>query len=344
MPLNINDTATLNRVQGQLPVIPSYWLGSHFPQEQTFETEHIDFETVESDLRIAPYVNPLVEGKVMKDLGSKIARFNPAYVKPKHVINPSRTLKRKAGEAYNGSMSLEQRKMAIITENLKLEKDMVFRRLEVMATEAIIHGRVTVTGEDYEAVVVDFGRDAGNTVVLSGAARWNQTGSTIKENIESEMAKVQILTGFAPTRITMSPDVWNIFRKDADIKEDLNTDFAGRVATLDRSVGNGMPVQFKGWLSSTLEVYVNSGTYKNDAGQVIQLQPAGTVVLSSPEGVKGVRCFGAIMDLSSLVATSMFARIIDNSKSDPSIMETLTQCAPLMVPSNPNATLYMKVY
>jgi hypothetical protein len=53
---------------------------------------------------------------------------------------------------------------------------MINRRLEVMASEALRTGKVTVTGEQYPTTVVDYGRDAGLTVVLTGANRWGQAG------------------------------------------------------------------------------------------------------------------------------------------------------------------------
>ncbi|MDA3808278.1 MAG: major capsid protein [Thiomicrorhabdus sp.] len=336
MPITMQDTSTLVAVQNNIKPIGSYWLDLLFPSVQTFDTEFIDFDIVEGGRRLAPFVSPTVQGKVMTQNGYSTKRFTPAYVKPKNAVNPNQQFKRLAGEGISGTLSPAQRMNAAIGKNMLEEKNMILRRLEVMCAEAILDGSATVTGDNYASQVVSFGRDAGQTVVLAGGSQWGDAGVSIKDDIEGWVTQTQELSGYTPSRITVSPNVWNIMRKDAEIKADLDTNSRGSVASLDLGIGDGTAAQFKGMLSASLALFVYADVYEDDTGANVNIMPAGTVVLTS-SGVEGVRCFGAIQDASALIPMEMFPKMWENQ--DPSVVYTMTQSAPLMVPTRPNASL-----
>ena len=54
--------------------------------------------TLDTARRLAPFVSPLVAGKAERSRGYSTRSFTPAYVKPKHVVEPSKAMKRRAGE------------------------------------------------------------------------------------------------------------------------------------------------------------------------------------------------------------------------------------------------------
>ena len=58
--------------------------------------------------------------------------------------------------------------------------------------------------------------------------------------------------------------------------------------------------------------------------------------------VEGVRCFGAVLDKSAgYQAVDYFPKMWE--EEDPSVEYLMTQGAPLMVPSDPNATFMLTV-
>jgi len=333
--MNIYDTTTLMAVQRNIKPVSNYWLALLFPMVQTFDTEHIDFDKVEGGRRLAPFVAPTSQGKIMTEQGYTTNRFTPAYVKPKHVVNPNKQFKRLAGEDIGGTLSTAQRLNAAVGENMRMEKEMINRRLEVMASEAVLKGTATVSGDNYPTTVVDFGRDAGQTVTLAVGSKWGEAGVSIVDDVEDWVNQTQELSGFAPDRLTVTPSVWKIMSKDAEVKALLDTKMAGQTASLDLAVGNGMPVQYKGRLGAILEVWVYNELYENYQGVTVPVMEAGTIALTS-SGVQGVRCFGAIQDAASMQAVEMFPKMW--LQQDPSVVYTMTQSAPLMVPTNPNAT------
>jgi hypothetical protein len=109
-------------------------------------------------------VSPLVAGKVVDDEGFSTKSFKPAYAKDKRRFDPSRPLKRAIGEKIGGTLTTGQRLEANLNRTLNKQLENLTRREEVMASEALRTGKITVTGEEYPTVVVDFGRDPELTV------------------------------------------------------------------------------------------------------------------------------------------------------------------------------------
>jgi len=339
MAITIHDTATLMAVQNNQKPVSSYWLDLLFPMVQTFDTESIDFDIIEGGARIAPFVSPTAQGVVLKNEGFNTRRFKPAYLKPKHVVKPNAQLKRIAGEAYGGAISPEARINAAIASNLMKEKDLILRRLEVMACEAVLTGKNTVTGENYPTQIVDFQRDA-NQYIDATATPWSNVSHDIVSDLDEWCNQTQLLSGYAPSRVTVTPDVWSHMRKNTSVEKSRDTTYAGNSSALDSGVGNGEKVQYKGMLGTSLEVHVYNDIYENDSGVNVPLMGAGQVVLTS-SGVEGVRCFGAIQDAEVMMPMEMYPKMWLNP--DPSVVYTMTQSAPLMVPTRPNATLVAKV-
>ena len=180
MAIEIYNTHTLMGVMRELESPSSYWLDLLFPYVQTFDTEYIDFEKIDAaGRRLAPFVAPNVKGRPVMSDGFSVTRFKPAYVKPKDPVNPSRALKRRAGEAYGGSASPESRIQAIIADTMQTHRDSIERRWEWMAAQVAMTGKVVVSGDDYPEVTVDFSRAAGHTITLGVGARWGDTGISI---------------------------------------------------------------------------------------------------------------------------------------------------------------------
>jgi hypothetical protein len=346
MAFEIYDTVTLLGVIRKQHSPSNYWL-SYFPDEQTFETEEIMFDMITEGRALAPFVAPNVQGRVMKSRGSTTKTFRPAYVKPKHEVNPQRALKRAVGEGIGGTeMSLEERYDAIVADNMRQERELIERRWEWMAARAIIDGEVTVSGDDYPSVTVDFGRDASLDITLAGTARWDQADAAPLADIQDARAAVVSKGRTSVTRLTFGQDAWDSFIADADVKELLDKSYRGSDSDFNRSLGSGEPWELRGRLSGSgssgaVELYTYNDKYEDEDGVETEFMAQNLMVGTSP-GIKGVRCFGAIKDKKAgLKPLSLFPKMWD--VEDPSQTLTMTQSAPLMVPTNVDGCFKMVV-
>jgi hypothetical protein len=342
MSLGTYDTHDLVRVIETLtPDVSNYW-SQFFPNAMNFDQEFIDFDLVDHTRRLAPFVSPLVQGKVQTDRGYSSKRFKPAYIKPKDVIDPSKIIKRRAGEPLMGSLSLQQRRDAKVAEILSEHRKMIDRRLEWMAARAIIDGSLTITGESYPTAVVAFQRNANRTVVLTGTNLWTDTvNSDPLTNFETWLALIQSSTGYIVNRATMGVTAWQAFRVHPKVKDLLSTQIKGSALSVDRDPLNGTVARKVGEVSG-VEIYVYADVYDADDGTVTQMLSQDTVVLTASAGIEGVRCFGAIMDgAAGYQPLTYFPKTW--VQEDPSAEYLMTQSAPLMVPLRADCTMKVKV-
>jgi hypothetical protein len=136
---DLYSTATLLDVLRIQKAESSYWLDNFFGRTINFTTEDIMFDKVVSR-RLAPFVSPVVQGRVMRKQGYQTLSFRPAYTKPKHVVDPNRQFSRLAGEAIGGDLTPAQRWNAAVAENLREERDAIKRLWKWMAAMATIYG------------------------------------------------------------------------------------------------------------------------------------------------------------------------------------------------------------
>lgn len=341
----IYDTSTLLGVMNDKRTMdpPSnYWLDLCFGSVLTFDDEYIDFSQISSTRKLAPLVVPTAQGKPIYSAAERLTRVKPAYVKPKDPVTASRMLKRSAGLGELGTgkkLTPAQRYQAIVTDILKQHRHSIERRWEWLAAEAVIHGRVTLEDEAYPKTVVDFQRDAGNTIALTAGNYWGDAGVSIVDSVQGFKKIVRDAKFGGPTnRLTVGSDVWEVMRKDDELKELLNTNYRQDTnASLNLGLREGLDVEWVGKLASTLDVWVYSDYYQLENGDTQPFMSPKDVVLTGAN-VDGVRCFGAIADKrAGFQPLPVFPKMWD--AEDPSVTQVMTQSAPLMVPVNPNNTL-----
>jgi hypothetical protein len=76
-------THVLNRVVAMMQRPARGLLNKYFPGTENHDTEEIYFDVKEGKRRLAPFVSPLVPGKLIDGTGYKVKSFRPAYVKVK---------------------------------------------------------------------------------------------------------------------------------------------------------------------------------------------------------------------------------------------------------------------
>jgi len=334
--MDLFDTHTLTEIVRDLRAPQQGLAARYFGAVSQDTSEEIHFDVENKPRRMAPFVSPLVAGKLVESRGFRTDTFKPAYVKDKRAFHPGRALKRAMGERIGGGEYSPQERMQILLVNdLQDQVDMISRRFEWMAAKALFDGEITVTGDQYPSVVVDFGRDAANTVVLAGGARWGQAGVKPLDLLQDWSDAMVKSTGVAMTDVIMTVDVWKVFRSDADVKTRLDR-WRGN-STMQTNAHQREGLVFQGMVDQ-FSIYTYSGwAVDPTTGTEGALLPAGTVVgTADPALVEGVRHFGAILDHDSLQSEMFFTK--SWAENDPSVRYLLMQSAPLLVPYRVNAT------
>jgi hypothetical protein len=332
--MEIYDTNVLIRVVPALMTPPTWFLNRFFPSQVEEDSEEISIDVIKGVRRVAPFVSPLMPGKMVEEQGFLTNSFKPAYVKDLRPLDGKRALKRSVGERIGGNLSPQQRIEANLNLQLTDQLDMLHRRLELMAVDALLDGKTTVTGEGFDTQIVDFLRDAALTVTLSGATRWGETGVSPAADIKSWAKTMIQKSGAHPVDLVFSDDAFEYFIKDPDVLDSIETRRGGESKIeLGAEIRTGA-VHKGTWGQFNLWTY--NDWYIDDAGVEQPILPASTVIMGSG-AIEGVRAFGSIQDEHFLYGAMAFAPrvFIENN---PGVRYLLMQSAPLPIPSRVDAS------
>lgn len=331
MSINIYETRTMLQAMRQEAPTNMFLLDILFGTVETFDTEHVDIDIVKGDERLAPFVSPRVEGKLMEEQGFSTRSYKPGYVKPKYITQAADLIKdRNAGDnIYDGDAP--NRAATRLAKQLTDGEAQIARREEWMAAQGLTTGKVDVVGDgvNYQ---IDFGMDPDHIVTLSGTDLWSdETNSDPLGDIadwsvliaDDGNANANILIGgkdaiqalFKNTAVTKALDTRRI-----TLGEIMPSALAPGVSYYGTLIANGVNV----------DVYQYIGSYTDENGVRQRYIPDGKIVLTSTEA-DFRRNFGAIADLEAgLVPMMAFPKSWESK--DPSARHVLIQSAPLPAP------------
>lgn len=335
--MNIYDTAVLQAVVDSLKRPSTFLLDMFFPMVSQATEEEIKFDVEDGKRRIAPFVSPLIQGKLVESLGYSTKTFRPAYVKDKRVIDPNKPLRRMIGEQIGGNMAPAGREQAVIARELQDQVDMLQRRFEVMSSEALREGQVTVEGEGYDTVVVDYGRDANLEVTLTSTDRWGEADINPHEDLEAWALDVQRIEGAVVTDVVMDPEAFKLARANQQFRDLLDNRRIEGAGISDVFLTGNSAGQMKGFIGNW-RIWTYQDWYIDAAEVEQQVMPDHTVLMVARNQLLGTRHFGAIRDAELGYQAVEFAPKSWIEK-DPAVRYLLLQSAPLIVPYRPNAVL-----
>ena len=340
MPFELFDLATLDAVfRHQKAPSPPFWL-NFFNRQIDFDTPEIMFDKVFGDDRgLAPFVVPTSQGRPQRLDGYEVMRLRPAYVKINDVVDPTMHIERFPGEAPLGTMSLDQRREVVIAELLCKQRVKFANTNEWLAARAVIDGAVTISGEDYPEVEVNFRRDPSLTSTVTTA--WGTAGADPLGDLRLMRMRAADLSGARIRKHVFGANAWDAFAESVDLRELMNTNYGGNTTQIT-TISDGYEGQeFMGRIAGlngagAIDVWVDTSKFIDEDGNE-QFYMDQDAVVGVSEQVQGVRCFGAIMDKrAGYRPLDYFFKNYDNE--NPSVEYLLGQSSPLMVPKNPNAT------
>jgi hypothetical protein len=336
MTLNTYQTATLIaaidslRSQGSIPA--RFFKDNFFPDSTPQWSQTILYDLALLDRRLAPFVHPDVEAKIVQRKGFVTKSIVPAYIKELVPLRPSEMLDRGFGEALLTGMAPIDRADNEVSRQLIEAQRRVDRRLEWMCIKALRDGKITLTGDGYPSTEVDFGRDATLQIAaLSGAADWLETTSDPRGNLATWAGLVVAFGAQFPDQIVMAPDAYTAFVKHADVKSALDTrNITGNTATTGPVPGLGAKLmgEIDGFSIWQYQQYLD-GDPAMESGMVIGVST----------GMEGSTEYGAIQDFRApggSAPVKFFPKIWQ--EENPSILNLMIQSAPLTVPKVANAS------
>ncbi|WP_298281250.1 major capsid protein [Acidocella sp.] len=339
------DTNTLIQVVPNLKLAQTFLLDKFFPNIVVADSEFVSIDIDIGKRRMSPFVSPLMEGKLVEQRRYQTNEFKPPYIKDKRAPDLRKPVRRMIGERIGGDMTGAEREMANIEFEMTDQIDMLNRRLEWMAAQALLTGTITVSGEGYPATLIDYGRDSSLTVALSGLAQWgvaanfNSDGRDPVPVADIEAWQTQILksSGATVTDIVFTPTPWQKFLGAEGVQGAV---YYPKLGDYGNSVNPGSQIArgavYKGrWGQYDLWLY--NDWYVDENNVEKRMIADGTVIMSGPD-MMGTRAFAQILDPAFNYAALPYApkTWVEN---DPAQRFLMMQSAPLVIPSRVNACL-----
>ncbi len=341
----VYDTNALIQVVPNLKRPQKFLLDKLFPNIVMSDTEYVSIDVDVGKRRMAPFVSPLVEGKLVEQRRYQTNTFKPAYIKDKRAPDLRKPVRRMIGERIGGELKGVEREMANLEAEMTDQIDVIDRRLEWMAAQALTTGTVTITGEGFPTVLVDFGRDASLTIALAGANKWDAAfaaqGSATQftvpsTNIEQWAHQMLKKSGGVATDLIFSTTAWTYFIADTSVQKSIFYPRAGETNNINIGSQTQRGAQYKGrWGQYDLWVY--NDWYVDDNNVEQPMLPDGMMIMSGAD-LMGTRAFGQIMDPAFNYEALPYApkTWLEN---DPAQRFILMQSSPIVIPSRVNACL-----
>ncbi|EMK9856341.1 major capsid protein, partial [Escherichia coli] len=235
------------------------------------------------------------------------------------------------------------RRLRIITDNLKQEEHAIVQVEEMQAVNAVLYGKYTMEGDQFDTVEVDFGRSEGNNIEQADGKKWSEQDRDTFDPTHDIDLYCDQASGLVNIAI-MDGTVWRLLNGFKLFREKLDTR-RGSNSQLETAVKDlGAVVSFKGYYGD-LAIVVAKTSYVAEDGTEKRYLPEGMLVLGNT-AAEGIRCYGAIKDAQALsegvVASSRYPKHW-LTVGDPSCEFTMTQSAPLMVLPDPDEFVVVQV-
>lgn len=330
MAVDIYDTrAMLQALRTEAPT-NMFLLDTLFGTVETFDTEHVDIDIVKGDERLAPFVAPVIEGKLMEEQGFATRSYKPAYIKPKYITTAAELIRdRVAGENMYGG-DAPSRAEVRLAKNLADGEAQINRREEWMAAQGLVTGKVNVVGDGMN-MVIDFGMNPNHKIALSGTDVWTDAASDPLGDF-GEWADLIADDGQANADIViLGIDASAAFMSNENVLKKLDTRRLTTGEIKPSQLGRGVTylgdVTTDGFSGS---VYRYAGSYVDENSERQYYIPKNAAIMTSTTA-DFRRNFGAIADLEAgLVSMPVFPKSWE--EKDPSARVTLLQSAPLPAP------------
>lgn len=336
--INIFDPRILDQVVSVLPSRGGFFRDTFFTRRVPREGTKFDVDFYKGKRRIAPFVNPKSAGKTVSKLGYKTNTFETPLLKPKDITTVEDLSIRVAGEAVYGSgMTKEDRALMMLTEKLSEFNEMNIRREELMASQAMLTGKIPVIGEgvNYE---IDF--EFTNKEALLGTDKWNDPASDPLADIERWIIECRQKGYRTPNICLMARDAYQAFINHPKVQAVL--DLKNMTIAVIQPSMLSENVSYGGTIAQwNLSIYIYDEWYIDDwtdPSTPVEkpIVPNGTVMLAS-NNAKTTIYYGEIVFADETAPSKFRSYIAERAaqtwiQKDPAARFIELQSRPLPVP------------
>jgi hypothetical protein len=339
MPLNpAYETKTMLAPFEQGPLVSTFLRDTFFGGRQFAQTPLIEFDFRRGRRKMAPFVAPLVGGKLMERQGFETRFFRAPRIAPVRALRTPDLEARMMGETVYSQRSPADRAAELLAEDAIFCDEAISRREEWMCRNVLVNGAITVTADTGYQMVVDYTQSSAGAANnhLVPAVKWDvATGSDPIGDLETARLATIKDSGIAPNVALFGVNAAKVFIRNPQVATLLDKQ-RFEIAGIQPIIQSNSVVRF-GRVPG-LELYEYAEYFEDDVGTIFPMLPDNFVMLLSTNAPNKI-VYGAFTQLEDAKAkrfvTYQQARIpfVYGDEEGGSLFYRLTSC-PLPMPAD----------
>lgn len=335
--LDAFDYRTMLKALNQSLPPKTFLLDTFFPTVQQYDTDTVDIDIVKDKRKLAPFVSSIFEGKVVANTGFEVSTFKPPYIKVKKVTSALDLLKRAPGNTiYQNDLSPRERIGNKVGADLKELQEMIVRREEWMAAQALTTGKIHVKGDGVNHII-DFQMSKDHKISLTANKKWTDPNSDPIGDLRRWQTKVVQDSGLVPRVAVMGREVLNTLLDHKKFQSTLDNLRINLGQVDPKSLPNG--AKYWGRVDD-IDLYSYNEWYLDEEGNECPMIPENMLILGA-DNARTSRCYAAIQDLDATAAVRYFPK--SWTQEDPSVRYVMLQSAPLVIPHQIDAFMNVQI-
>jgi hypothetical protein len=332
-------TRTLLEAFESGPIVSTFLRDTFFTGRDFPPTSTVEFDFRRGRRKMAPFVAPLIGGKVMERQGFETRFFKAPRIAPVRALRIPDLEPRTIGETIYSGRTEADRAADLMAEDSEFLDEAISRREEWMCREVLINGKITVTAENSYTQVIDFLKYGVPEATASNheaiTTKWDQAGSDPLKDLETARLNTIKVSGVSPNVALFGTNAASVFVRNAAVKEllDLTRYELGMIEPIIQSDSVVLFGRVPG-----LQLYSYAEYFEDDAGQLFPMLPPDLVMLLSTNAPNKI-VYGAFTQLEDAKAkrfvTYQTSRIpfVYGDEEGGALFYRLTSC-PLPMPAD----------
>lgn len=338
MPLNpAYETKTMLAPFDEGPLVHTFLRDTFFTDRQYPATPVIEFDFRRGRRKMAPFVAPLVGGKLMERQGFETRFFRAPRIAPVRALRTPDLESRVMGETIYSGRTAAERAAELLAEDSIYCDRAISRREEWMCRNVLVNGKITVTADSGYQMVIDFTESSAGAANNHDvpATKWDAAGSDPLADLETGRLNTIKASGVSPNVVLMGVNAAKVFIRNTAVATLLDKQ-RYTIATIEPIIQDDSVVRI-GRVPG-MEIYEYVEYFEDDAGTIFPMMPDNFVMLLSTNAPNKI-VYGAFTQLEDAKAqrfvTYQTSRIpfIYGDEEDGNLFYRLTSC-PLPMPAD----------
>lgn len=272
-------TAAVDKTATKAPKM--FLENAFFPSVESHLTRTIDFETIDATDRLAVYVNPTEQSRLVEMGGTEVKQVTLATTKEHnfHTTEDLALMKGFGGSVYGGTTAdIQAYRNAVIARGIAVNVDRIRRRREWAAAQALTKGQIEYAGDSLH-FLLKFGFTSDQLVKLSGAAKWDGATPNILTTARKYRRDISKRSGSGASICVLGTESAELFLNDETVLKRLDNQNY-RIGALDLTKDTAEGATMLGTIGG-ITYYEYAQTYTDAEGNTQEMFPVNMALFGT---------------------------------------------------------------